>query len=113
MPFHFFNNQQLNGDRGKAAKGCRRTRGVCLGFTNCAKRLECAGFSGAVGRAENLERWMIPVRTKSGAEVTAVQTLREFRRRSNFAKRRGVRQPLALWGRTHAQSQKGTKNFFF
>jgi hypothetical protein len=30
---------------------------------------------------------------KSGAEVTAVQTLREFRRRLNFAKRRGVRQP--------------------
>ena len=54
-----------------------------------AKRLECAGFSGAVGRAERLEWWIFPVRTKSGAEVTAtsrrsvakaeVQTLREFR----------------------------------
>jgi hypothetical protein len=65
--------------------------------------LECAGFSGAVGRAERLEWWMFLVRTKSGAEVTAtsrrsvakaeVQTLREFRRRSNCAKRLGVRQP--------------------
>jgi hypothetical protein len=50
----------------------------------------CAGFSGAVEPAENLEKRMIPVvRTKSGAEVTAtsrrsvakaeIQTLRGFR----------------------------------
>jgi hypothetical protein len=42
--------------------------------------LECAGFSGAVERAENLERRIISVRTKSGAEVTAVQTLRAVER---------------------------------
>jgi hypothetical protein len=51
---------------------------------------------------------MFLVRTKSGAEVTAtsrrsvakaeVQTLREFRRRSNFAKRLGVRQPSGALG---------------
>ena len=35
----------------------------------------------------------VPRADKSGAEVTAVQTLREFRRRSNFAKRLGLRQP--------------------
>jgi hypothetical protein len=28
--------------------------------------------------------WMIQVRTKSGAEVTAVQTLREFRATTEF-----------------------------
>ena len=44
-----------------------------------AKRLECAGFSGAVERAKNLDRRVMLVRTESGAEVTAVQTLREFR----------------------------------
>jgi hypothetical protein len=43
-----------------------------------AKRLECAGFSGAVERAKNLERRVILVWTESGAEVTAVQTLRPF-----------------------------------
>ena len=42
-----------------------------------AKRLECARFSGALVRAEDLYRWMIFVRVESGAEVTAVQTLRE------------------------------------
>jgi hypothetical protein len=52
-----------------------------------AKRLECAGFSGAVGRAENVERWMISVRTKSGAKVTAVQTLREFRSAAAFGRK--------------------------
>jgi hypothetical protein len=30
---------------------------------------------------------------KSGAKVTAVQTLREFRRQLNFAQRLGLRQP--------------------
>ena len=44
-----------------------------------AKRLECAGFSGAVERAKDLKRRVILLRTESGAEVTAVQTLREFR----------------------------------
>ena len=29
------------------------------------QRLECAGFSGAVGRAERPEWWMFPVRTKA------------------------------------------------
>jgi len=48
-----------------------------------AKRLECAGFSGAVERAKNLERRVILVRTESGAEVTAVQTLRGFRGTAN------------------------------
>jgi len=48
-----------------------------------AKRLECAGFSGAVERAKNLERRVILVRTESGAEVTAVQTLRGFRGAAN------------------------------
>jgi hypothetical protein len=47
---------------------------------------ECAGFSGAVGRAENLEKWMISEWTKSGAEAIAVQTLREFRGTSPAAK---------------------------
>ena len=48
-------------------------------MSKVAKRLECAGFSGAVEPAKNLEKRMIPVvRTKSGAEVTAIQTLREF-----------------------------------
>jgi hypothetical protein len=41
--------------------------------------LECAGFSGAVERAKDLKRRVILLRTESGAEVTAVQTLREFR----------------------------------
>jgi hypothetical protein len=59
--------------------------------------MECAGFSGAVGRAENLERRMFPVRTKSGAEVTVtsrrsvakaeVQTLREFRNVAAFGRK--------------------------
>ena len=40
----------------------------------------------------------VPRADKSGAEVTAVQTLREFRRRLNFAKRPGVRQPFRLRG---------------
>jgi hypothetical protein len=44
-----------------------------------AKRLECADFSGAVERAKNLKRRVILLRAESGAEVTAVQTLREFR----------------------------------
>jgi hypothetical protein len=48
-----------------------------------AKSLECAGFSGAVERAKNLERLVILVRTESGAEVTAVQTLRGFRGAAN------------------------------
>jgi len=47
----------------------------------------------------------VPRADKSGAKVTAVQTLREFRRRLNFAQRRGVASPsafaarrrLALW----------------
>ena len=51
-----------------------RTEGIIV-----AKRLECAAFSGAVEWAKNLERRVILVRTESGAEVTAVQTLREFR----------------------------------
>ena len=48
-----------------------------------AKRLECAGFSGAVEGAKNLERRIILVRTESGAEVTAVQMLRGFRGAAN------------------------------
>ena len=48
-----------------------------------AKRLECAGFSGAVERAKDLKRRVILLRTESGAEVTAVQTLREFRGAAN------------------------------
>ena len=44
-----------------------------------AKRLECAGFSRAVVRADDLEYRMIFVRVESGAEATAVQTLREWR----------------------------------
>jgi hypothetical protein len=48
-----------------------------------AKRLECAGFSGAVERAKNLNRRVLLVRTESGAEVAAVQTLREFRGAAN------------------------------
>ena len=53
--------------------------------------------SGAFGRAEGLERQMFPVRTKSGAEITAasrrsvakaeVQTLREFRRVAAFGRK--------------------------
>jgi hypothetical protein len=43
-----------------------RTEGIIV-----AKRLECAGFGGAVERAKNLERLVILVRTESGAEVTA------------------------------------------
>ena len=35
----------------------------------------------------------VPHADKSGAKATAVQTLREFRRRLNFAKRLGLRQP--------------------
>jgi hypothetical protein len=49
-----------------------------LNVPELAKRLECAVFSGAVGRMENLETWMISMRTKSGAEATAVQTLRDI-----------------------------------
>ena len=64
----------------------RHLRDVCLERTNCAKRLECAGFSGAVGWAERLEWWMFPVRTKSGAEVTAdaprVPAMIKFRKAS-------------------------------
>jgi hypothetical protein len=37
------------------------------------------GFSGAVERAKNLKRRVILLRVESGAEVNAVQTLREFR----------------------------------
>jgi hypothetical protein len=55
-----------------------RTEGIIV-----AKRLECAAFSGAVEWAKNLERRVILVRTESGAEVTAVQTLREFRGAAN------------------------------
>jgi hypothetical protein len=40
-----------------------------------AKRLACAGFGGATKWAENLEKRIISVRTKSGAEVTALQAL--------------------------------------
>jgi len=56
-------------------------------MSKVAKRLECAGFSGAVGRAERLEWRIFPVRTKSGAEVTAVQTLREFRSVAAFGRK--------------------------
>jgi hypothetical protein len=64
-----------------------KTRGVCLRLTNRAKRPGVRQSSGAFGRAENLERWMISVRTKSGAEVTAVQTLREFRSVAAFGRK--------------------------
>jgi hypothetical protein len=43
---------------------------------------------------------MFPVRTK--AVLKSPQTLREFRRQLNFAKRRGVRQPFRLCGATAA-----------
>ncbi len=68
--------------RGKAAEGRRSPRREAFAWDSRIARsvLECAGFSGAVERAENLERWMISVRTKSGAEVTAVQTLRVVER---------------------------------
>jgi hypothetical protein len=46
--------------------------------TYLAKRLDCAGFSRAIVRAKGLELRIIFVRTKSVAEATAVQTLREF-----------------------------------
>jgi hypothetical protein len=66
-------------------------------MSKVAKRLECAGFSGAVGRAERLDWWMFPMRTKSGAEVNAtsrrslakaeVHTLREFRSVAAFGRK--------------------------
>ena len=43
-----------------------------------AKRLDCAVFSGAVRRAENVKLWMILARAESGAKVTVVQTFRAF-----------------------------------
>ena len=80
-----------------AEGGQSKTRGVCLPLTNRAKRPGVRQSPGAFGRAEDLERWMIPVRTKSGAETTAtsrrsvakaeVQTLREFRRVAAFGRK--------------------------
>ena len=46
-----------------------------------AKRLDCAGFSGAFVRTKAVKRQMIFVRAKSGAKDTAVQTLRAVRSR--------------------------------
>jgi hypothetical protein len=51
----------------------------------------------------------VPRADKSGAKVTAVQTLREFRRRLNFAQRRGIASPGALefFHRTNLQFHRG------
>jgi len=43
-----------------------------------AKRLDCARWSGGLVRTEFSEKRMVSVRSKSGAEATAVQTLRDF-----------------------------------
>jgi hypothetical protein len=93
------------GLRASVPKRCRaplatavQDAGAFSGDSRIARSvLECAGFSGAVGRTENLERWMISVRTKSGAEVTAtsrrsvakaeVQALREFRSVAAFGRK--------------------------
>jgi hypothetical protein len=49
-----------------------------LASSNFAKRLECAAFSGAVVRREHFHLRIVFRWTESGAEVTAVQTLRDF-----------------------------------
>jgi hypothetical protein len=48
---------------------------------------------------EELKTWMIPVRTKSGAEVTAVQTLREFRKGNRFCE--------VYWSAPAAEAKRG------
>jgi len=57
----------------KTRAGCPYSRPKIV-----AQRLDCAGFSGAIERVVNLDRQRIPLRAKSGAEATAVQTLCEY-----------------------------------
>jgi hypothetical protein len=45
----------------------------------CAKRLDCARLSGAFVRTSTPEKRMVSARSISGAEVAAVQTLRDQR----------------------------------
>ena len=73
--------------RKKSEARNQKERGAYRRLANRAKRHGERQPSGAFGRAERPEWWMFPVAAKSGAEVTAAQTLREFRRRLNFAKR--------------------------
>jgi len=53
----------------------RKTRGVYQRLANRAKRLECAGFSGAVGRAERPEWWMFPVQPKAALKSPQIPVL--------------------------------------
>jgi hypothetical protein len=68
-------------------KSPQSRRSASSGDSQIARSVWSAPALAALSDGWELERWMIPVRTKSGAEVTAVQTLREFWRLTNCAKR--------------------------
>jgi len=111
--FTFSTTQQRDGDRGKAAEGCRRTRGVCLGLRIAQSVWSAPALAALSGGRRGWKDGCPPCGTKSGAEVTATSRRQRLRRRkSRRSASSGDDQisreaswsapaPLALWGRTH------------